>query len=66
MITVYFLFQEMAKRHGDFVFGFIGQKRLAVDDLHMVYMTPGVKITEDGDKDSLGQQYRSVCYSLGQ
>lgn len=49
----------MARRHKQFVFGFIGQRRLEeendVDDF--VYMTPGVNMSVTGDK--LGQQYRT-------
>ncbi|XJO75470.1 hypothetical protein BDV3_006148 [Batrachochytrium dendrobatidis] len=61
---------QMACRHRDFVFGFIGQNRLGyhkestsscLDDF--IYMTPGVGMPESGsstiDGDGLGQQYRT-------
>ena len=44
----------MAKRHEDFVIGFISLSRL-VDDPKLVHLTPGVKL--GGGGDSLGQQY---------
>ncbi|KAI9140922.1 orotidine-5'-phosphate decarboxylase [Paraphysoderma sedebokerense] len=47
---------EMAKRHTDFVIGFISQRRLA-DDVDFIYMTPGVGLDVKGD--GLGQQYRT-------
>ena len=51
---------EMARRHSDFVIGFISQCRTqleprAGDDF--MYMTPGVKLQAGGD--ALGQQYRT-------
>ena len=55
----FFNLQDMADRHTDFVIGFIGQKRLRTDDLHLIYMVPGVKIGCPGE-GVLGQQYRSV------
>ncbi|TPX62380.1 orotidine-5'-phosphate decarboxylase [Powellomyces hirtus] len=52
---------RMAKRNKDFVFGFIGQRRLAEEgaeeDEDFLYLTPGVSMAQPGD--SLGQQYRS-------
>ncbi|KAI9206603.1 Orotidine 5'-phosphate decarboxylase domain-containing protein [Polychytrium aggregatum] len=58
---------RMARRNRDFVFGFIGQRRLPLHgegdkideegDEDYVYMTPGVGLEAKGD--SLGQQYRT-------
>ena len=53
---------EMAVKHSDFVFGFIGQRKLelpktAREDLDFLYMTPGVQLQVKGD--ALGQQYRT-------
>ncbi|KAJ3302646.1 orotidine 5'-phosphate decarboxylase [Blyttiomyces sp. JEL0837] len=56
----------MARRHREFCFGFIGQRRLeslegapsaASVNEDFVYLTPGVGLVAKGD--SLGQQYRS-------
>ncbi|KAJ3185041.1 orotidine 5'-phosphate decarboxylase [Geranomyces variabilis] len=50
----------MAARNRDFVFGFIGQRRLPLDEPEkedFLYLTPGVSMAQSGD--SLGQQYRS-------
>ncbi|EGD82683.1 orotidine 5'-monophosphate decarboxylase [Salpingoeca rosetta] len=50
---------EMAKRHTDFVFGFISQERVieGSEGDAFVYMTPGVKLSQEGD--GLGQQYNT-------
>ncbi|KAJ3299243.1 orotidine 5'-phosphate decarboxylase [Borealophlyctis nickersoniae] len=50
---------KMATRNRDFVFGFIGQRRLDEENSEMdfVYMTPGVQMAAKGD--ALGQQYRT-------
>ena len=51
---------KMAVRHSDFVFGFIGQRRLPLPqgvDTDFLYMTPGVQVQSKGD--ALGQQYRT-------
>jgi orotidine-5'-phosphate decarboxylase len=52
---------EMAKRNRNFVFGFIGQRRLTnaqgVEEVDFIYMTPGVGL--HSSSDSLGQQYRT-------
>ena len=45
---------EMAKKHQDFVIGFISQSCL-IDEPQFVHMTPGVQLSAGGD--SLGQQY---------
>ncbi len=47
---------EWAKKHDDFIIGFIGMKKL-VDDDKFITMTPGVKLAQ-GD-DNLGQQYNT-------
>lgn len=44
----------MAKKHQDFVIGFISQSCL-IDDPQFIHMTPGVQLSAGGD--SLGQQY---------
>lgn len=58
---------EMACRHQDFVFGFIGQHRLSLEKLSntsltslntdFLYLTPGVNLESKGD--NLGQQYNT-------
>ncbi|KAI9006030.1 orotidine-5'-phosphate decarboxylase [Gaertneriomyces semiglobifer] len=49
---------HMAARNRDFVIGFIGQRRMPVEEEHdFLYLTPGVSMAEPGD--SLGQQYRT-------
>ncbi|KAJ3041716.1 orotidine 5'-phosphate decarboxylase [Rhizophlyctis rosea] len=51
---------QMALRNRDFVFGFIGQRRLgsgAEEEGDFLYLTPGVGMSAKGD--SLGQQYRT-------
>jgi orotidine 5'-phosphate decarboxylase subfamily 1 len=51
---------KMAVRHSDFVFGFIGQRRLPLPEgveTDFLYMTPGVQLQSKGD--ALGQQYRT-------
>lgn len=45
---------EMAKKHNDFVIGFISQSSL-LDDPGFVHLTPGVQLSTGGD--ALGQQY---------
>jgi orotidine-5'-phosphate decarboxylase len=66
---------KMAIQHSDFVFGFIGQRRLSLPTSSFempdfIYMTPGVQLPPEGESsenssgkktggDSLGQQYRS-------
>ncbi|MBI2742729.1 MAG: orotidine-5'-phosphate decarboxylase [Chlamydiales bacterium] len=47
---------EMAKRHDDFVIGFISMRKLS-DDPRMIHMTPGVQ--RGASKDALGQQYQT-------
>ncbi|KAJ3050559.1 orotidine 5'-phosphate decarboxylase [Rhizophlyctis rosea] len=53
----------MACKNRDFVFGFIGQRRLSSegteegDEPDFVYLTPGVQMASKGD--DLGQQYRT-------
>lgn len=47
---------EMAKKHPDFVIGFISMRRLT-DEKDFIYLTPGVGLDVKGD--ALGQQYRS-------
>ncbi|KAJ1327267.1 orotidine 5'-phosphate decarboxylase [Batrachochytrium salamandrivorans] len=58
----------MARRNRDFVFGFIGQRRLesdSVDHDDFIYMTPGVGMADPSATsttacgDGLGQQYRT-------
>ncbi|KAI8923166.1 Orotidine 5'-phosphate decarboxylase [Entophlyctis helioformis] len=57
---------KMAQRNRDFVFGFIGQRRIPTSEVaglvegsedDFVYMTPGVGLAAAGD--ALGQQYRT-------
>lgn len=48
---------EMAERHSDFVFGFIGQNRHK-SSKDFLYLTPGVSL--ETKSDGLGQQYRTV------
>ena len=48
---------EMAIKHSDFVFGFIGQHRLDHPDHDFLYLSPGVQLGASGD--GLGQQYRT-------
>lgn len=52
---------EMAKKHKDFVIGFISLSCL-VDDPQFVHMTPGVKLCAGGD--TLGQQYLTPSYVI--
>ena len=47
---------QMAKDNGDFVMGFVSQRRL-VDTPDFVYMSPGVNLSSAGD--ALGQQYNT-------
>jgi orotidine-5'-phosphate decarboxylase len=47
----------MARKHGDFVIGFIGQSRLVPDAPELVVMSPGVGLHTKADP--LGQQYRT-------
>ncbi|CAO3589490.1 unnamed protein product [Absidia cylindrospora] len=48
----------MARRHQDFVFGFIAQQQMnQTDDEDFIVMTPGVGLDVKGD--GLGQQYRT-------
>ncbi|PVU91805.1 hypothetical protein BB559_003968 [Furculomyces boomerangus] len=47
---------QMALSHSDFVFGFIGLRRLT-DETDMITMTPGVGLESSGD--NLGQVYRT-------
>ncbi|RIA93173.1 orotidine-5'-phosphate decarboxylase [Glomus cerebriforme] len=58
---------EMARRHKDFVIGFIaGRKLICNDDEDFIVMSPGVGL--DASKDGLGQQYktpRSVIFENG-
>ena len=47
---------ELAKKHSDFIIGFISQKRLVEGD-DFIHMMPGVNIADKGD--NLGQQYNT-------
>eukprot|EP00276_Gloeochaete_wittrockiana_P004819 CAMPEP_0184669736 /NCGR_PEP_ID=MMETSP0308-20130426/78827_1 /TAXON_ID=38269 /ORGANISM="Gloeochaete witrockiana, Strain SAG 46.84" /LENGTH=397 /DNA_ID=CAMNT_0027116159 /DNA_START=251 /DNA_END=1447 /DNA_ORIENTATION=+ len=46
---------EWARKHKDFVIGFICQRQLIADDATFIHMTPGVRMAKGGD--ALGQQY---------
>ena len=48
---------ELAKKHKDFVMGFICMEKL-IDDPGFIHMTPGVK--KQKGTDALGQQYKTV------
>lgn len=49
---------EMARRHKDFVMGFIAQRRMSErEDEDFLVLTPGVQLGSKGD--SMGQQYRT-------
>ncbi|MDF2529835.1 MAG: pyrF [Gammaproteobacteria bacterium] len=52
---------DLAKKHSDFVMGFICQQGFASEP-GWVYMTPGVKLK--AGEDSLGQQYRTPRQAL--
>ncbi len=54
---------HLAKKHADFVIGFIAQKKL-IDDPRFIHMTPGVNLAKSADK--LGQQYHSPEYIIGE
>ncbi|MEM9242734.1 MAG: orotidine-5'-phosphate decarboxylase [Pseudomonadota bacterium] len=54
---------ELAKKHADFVIGFICQQQLMADPTY-IHMTPGVKL-EPG-KDALGQAYLTPEYVIGE
>lgn len=63
---------QMARRHRDFVVGFIGQERVETltpggkEGEDFLVLTPGVGLVSKGDK--LGQQYRTpreVIYESG-
>ena len=47
---------EIAKRHDDFVIGFISMEKI-VEDPKFIHFTPGVKIIGGGD--AMGQQYNT-------
>lgn len=53
---------ELAKRHDDFVIGFICQQKLS-DDPRFIHMTPGVQ--RGSAKDSLGQRYHTPESVIG-
>jgi orotidine 5'-phosphate decarboxylase subfamily 1 len=53
---------ELAKQHGDFVIGFIAQRKL-IEDPRYIHMTPGVSVSSRGDM--LGQHYNSPEYVIG-
>lgn len=49
---------EMARRHQDFVMGFIAQRRMSEkEDEDFLVLTPGVQMESKGD--AMGQQYRT-------
>lgn len=50
---------EMAKRHTDFVIGFVAQRRLDGfnENVDFITLSPGVQLASKGD--TLGQQYRT-------
>ncbi|KAJ1920530.1 orotidine 5'-phosphate decarboxylase [Mycoemilia scoparia] len=48
---------ELAKKHKDFVFGFIGSRTFSDEEHDFVTMTPGVNLVSGND--SLGQQFRT-------
>ncbi|ORX90323.1 orotidine-5'-phosphate decarboxylase [Basidiobolus meristosporus CBS 931.73] len=48
---------EMARRHKDFVIGFVAGRRLTEESENFIYFTPGVGLDTTGD--GLGQQYRT-------
>jgi orotidine-5'-phosphate decarboxylase len=49
---------DMARRHQDFVMGFIAQRRMSEkEDEDFLVLTPGVQLESKGD--ALGQQYRT-------
>ncbi|TIB12925.1 hypothetical protein E3P92_02457 [Wallemia ichthyophaga] len=48
---------DMARRHSDFVIGFIAQQRLGTLDEGFLILTPGVGLDVKGD--GMGQQYRT-------
>lgn len=52
---------EMAKRHKDFVIGFIAQEKF--DDDSFLILTPGVSLDVKGD--GIGQQYRTPDQVIG-
>jgi orotidine 5'-phosphate decarboxylase subfamily 1 len=52
---------RMAEAHKDFVIGFISMRQLSIDPA-FIYMTPGVQLTEGGDK--FGQQYTTPDYVI--
>lgn len=54
---------EMAERFPEFVIGFIAQRRLD-DNLHWLYMTPGVRFAEG--MDTLGQRYTTPERAIGE
>lgn len=49
---------EMARRHQDFVMGFIAQRRMSErEDEDFLVLTPGVQMESKGD--AMGQQYNT-------
>ncbi len=49
---------EMARRHRDFVIGFVASRRLSsIENEDFITFTPGVQLSSG--KDTLGQQYRT-------
>ncbi len=54
---------EYAKRHKDFVIGFIAMRKLT-DDPSFVHITPGVKLQKG--TDNLGQQFKTPEYVIGE
>lgn len=54
---------KMAKKHADFVIGFISQEKLT-DDPSFIYMCPGVHLSAEGD--SIGQQYKTPAQAIAQ
>lgn len=48
---------DMARRHKDFVMGFIAQRKLGDSDDDFLILTPGVGLDVKGD--GMGQQYRT-------
>lgn len=48
---------DMARRHKDFVIGFIAQQKLGGEDDDFLILTPGVGLDVKGD--GMGQQYRT-------
>jgi orotidine 5'-phosphate decarboxylase subfamily 1 len=54
---------DMARKHSDFVMGFITQKR-RIDDPSFIHFTPGVHLAAEGD--ALGQSYNSPEWAIGE